>query len=226
VGTATRLWSSDEELFELVAGRLHAAVVSDVLDALGHRTHTLDGDLRPLDPATVLVGRADPLVVEEVEVVEDEPYDGVIAALDDVRPGEVVVLAAGGTRRAALWGELFSVAASARGARGTIVDGPIRDQHAIAALGYPIFSRGASPLDCAGRAVVAAHRTPAACAGLEIDPGDLIVGDADGIVVVPRHLVDETVSRAVEKASVESTMRDALAAGRSLREAYDEHRVL
>lgn len=226
MGATTRSWTSDEELFALVTQHLYAAVVSDVLDALGHRAHTVDGALRPLDATNVLVGRANPCAVVEVGELEDDPYEGVIAALDQVREGEVVVLAAGGTQRAALWGELFSTAAAGRGARGTVVDGPVRDQRAIVELGYPVFARSASPLDCAGRAAVTAHRTPASCGGLRITPGDLIVGDVDGLVVVPERLVDETIAGALEKVARESGMRDALAGGRSLREAYDEHQAL
>ena len=121
---------------DLVMSRLYAAVVSDILDDLGHRDHTLDPAIRPLGHGEVIAGLANPFLVTEVHQIPAEPYTGEIAALDDIRPGEVILIAAGGSARAACWGELFSTAARARGARGTLVDGYCRDARSIAALGY------------------------------------------------------------------------------------------
>jgi len=173
---------------ELVAGRLSTAVVSDILDDLGHREHVLDPAIRPL--------------------------------------GDVVLIAAGGSARAACWGELFSTAARARGARGTLIDGYCRDAQVIAALGYPVWCRGLLPLDVKGRLAVTAWRQPAVVGGLPVQPGDLVVADADGVVAVPAGLAAETVRRALEKVSKENGVRDALAGGSTLRSAYDRFGVL
>ena len=94
-------------------------------------------------------------------------------------------MAAGGSARAACWGELFSAAARARGARGTLIDGYCRDARRIAALGYPVWCRGTLPLDCKGRTAVTAWRQPAVVGGLQVRPGDLVVADDDGAVVIP-----------------------------------------
>ena len=94
-------------------------------------------------------------------------------------------MAAGGSARAACWGELFSTAARARGARGTLIDGYCRDARRIADLGYPVWCRGTLPLDCKGRTAVTAWRQPAVVGGLQVRPGDLVVADDDGAVVVP-----------------------------------------
>ncbi|HEX7267147.1 MAG TPA: RraA family protein, partial [Streptosporangiaceae bacterium] len=120
---------------DLVAGRLSTAVVSDILDDLGHRDHVLDPAIRPLGTAAVIAGWANPFLVAEVDAIPADPYTGEIAALDDIAPGDVVLVAAGGSARAACWGELFSTAARSRGARGTLIDGYCRDAQAIAALG-------------------------------------------------------------------------------------------
>ena len=141
---------------DLAASRLYAAVVSDILDDLGHRDHTLDPAIRPLRRGEVIAGFANPFLVTEVHRIPAEPYTGEIGALDDIRPGEVILVAAGGSARAACWGELFSAAARARGARGTLIDGYCRDARRIAALGYPVWSRGTLPLDCKGRTEVTA----------------------------------------------------------------------
>jgi 4-hydroxy-4-methyl-2-oxoglutarate aldolase len=211
---------------ELIASRLCTAVVSDILDDLGHREHVLDPAIRPLGRADVIAGFANPFLVTDVDQIPAEPYAGEIGALDDVRPGEIILVAAGGSARAACWGELFSTAARARGARGTLIDGYCRDASSIAALGYPVWCRGLLPLDCKGRTAVTAWRQAAVVGGLPVRPGDLVVADADGAVVVPAELARETVSRAMAKASKEHGLRDALAEGSTLRAAYDRFGVL
>jgi 4-hydroxy-4-methyl-2-oxoglutarate aldolase len=211
---------------DLPVSRLYAAVVSDILDDLGHRDHILDPAIRPLGRGAVIAGFASPFLVAEVDQIPDEPYTGEIAALDDIRPGEVILVAAGGSARAACWGELFSVAARARGARGTLIDGHCRDASRIAGLGYPVWCRGTLPLDCKGRTAVTAWRQPAVVGGLPVRPGDLVVADDDGAVVVPGELTEETISRALAKASKEHGLRDALEAGSTLRAAYDQFGVL
>ena len=211
---------------DVVLSRLYAAVVSDILDDLGHRDHCLDPAIGPLGRGAVIAGPANPFLVTEAGQIPAEPYAGEIGALDDVRPGEVILIAAGGSARAACWGELFSTAARARGARGTLVDGYCRDAHAIAALGYPVWCRGTLPLDCKGRVAVTSWRQPAVVGGLRVRPGDFVVADDDGAVVVPAELADETIRRALAKASKEHGLRDALEAGSTLRAAYDRFGVL
>src|SRR5580704_14731869 len=211
---------------EMVMSRLYAAVVSDILDDLGHRDHALDPAIRPLGHGAVIAGPANPFLVAEVHQVPAEPYVGEIGALDDIRPGEVILVAAGGSARAACWGELFSTAARARGARGTLIDGYCRDAQTIAAIGYPVWCRGMLPLDVKGRLALTAWRQPAVVGGLPVQPGDLVIADADGVVVVPAGLASETVERALEKVTKENGVRDALTAGSTLRSAYDRFGVL
>jgi regulator of RNase E activity RraA len=211
---------------DLAAARLYTGVVSDILDDLGHRDHVLDPAIRPLGDAAVVAGWANPFLAAEVDEIPADPYTTEIAALDDISPGEVVLIAAGGSARAACWGELFSTAASVRGARGTLIDGYCRDARAIADLGYPVWCRGMLPLDVKGRIAVTAWRQPAIVGGLPVQPGDLVVADADGVVVVPAGLASETVGRALEKVSKENRMRDALTAGDTLRSAYERFGVL
>jgi regulator of RNase E activity RraA len=218
--------SRDDALSDLVEARLYAAVVSDILDDLGHRDHTLDPAIRPLGHGDVVAGWANPVLVAEVGEIPAEPYAGEIAALDDIRSGEIVLMAAGGSARAACWGELFSTAARARGARGTLIDGYCRDERRIASMGYPVWRRGGTPLDCRGRTAVTGWRQPAVVGGLLIRPGDLVVADIDGVVVAPAELAAEAVQRAVAKVAKEDGLRDALVQGAALREAYGRFGVL
>jgi 4-hydroxy-4-methyl-2-oxoglutarate aldolase len=216
----------DGDLLDLVETRLGAAVVSDILDDLGHREHTLDPAIRPLGRGAVVAGWANPFLVAEVAAIPAEPYTGEIAALDEIQPGDIVLVAAGGSARAASWGELFSTAARARGARGTLIDGYCRDERRITGMGYPVWCRGLLPLDCKGRLAVTGSRQPAPVGGLLVRPGDLVVADVDGAVVVPAGLAAETVRRGLEKVSKENGLREALIAGRTLRAAYDRFGVL
>lgn len=211
---------------DLVTGRLSSAVVSDILDDLGHRDHVLDPAIRPLGDASVIAGWANPFLVAEVDGIPAERYTGEIAALDDVALDDVILICAGGSVRAACWGDLFSTAARVRGARGTLIDGYCRDAQAIVGLGYPVWCRGTLPLDVNGRLAVTAWRQPAVVGGLPVQPGDLVIADVDGVVVVPAGLVSETVDGALEKVAKESGVRDALAAGSTLRSAYDRFGVL
>ena len=96
----------------------------------------------------------------------------------------------------------------------------------IAAIGYPVWCRGMLPLDVKGRLALTGWRRPAVVGGLQVQPGDLVIADADGVVVVPAGLATEAVGRAVEKVAKENSVRDALVAGSSLRSAYDRFGVL
>ncbi len=217
---------AEPSLLDSLVRGLRTALLSDVLDQLGHRQHSLPPSITALEPGTVLAGYAMPILVEEVDDIPAEPYRGEVAAMDDLRDGDVAVLAAAATTHAALWGELFSTAARARGARGAIVDGLVRDTRLIRGMHFPVFARGALPLDCNGRTAYVAHRQPVQIAGVSVAGGDLVFADEDGIVVVPQPLVDETVQRAFEKATTENTVREALLGGMTLREAWDRYRVL
>src|SRR5262249_57464619 len=136
---------------------------------------SVDGGIGRVGEAGGMGGGANPFLVAEVDEVPAEPYTGEIAAMDDIAPDDVVLVAAAGSARAACWGELFSTAALARGARGTLIDGYCRDAQVIAAIGYPVWCRGLLPLDVKGRLAVTAWRPPAAGGGLAGPPRGPVV---------------------------------------------------
>jgi regulator of RNase E activity RraA len=107
-----------------------------------------------------------------------------------------------------------------------VIDGYCRDHRRIVGMGYPVWCRGGLPLDCKGRTAVTAWRQPAVVGGLLVQPGDLVVADVDGVVAVPAGLAPEVVQRAAQKAEKENGLRDALAQGSTLRDAYDRFGVL
>ena len=220
--------ASDTATFDLMAENLYVAVISDVLDALGYRNQVLQPGLIPVqpDPRQVLVGRAATVLVGPQYEVVEQPYTNQIAAIDALTPGDVVVTAVGGMTDVAVWGELFANAALGRGARGLITDGRHRDTRKLLELGFPVFSRGARPVDISGRGTVIDFGAPVEIAGVRVRPGDVVFAEIDGIVVIPQEVADETVRRALDKVAKEDGARADLRAGLLLSEVWAKYRVL
>ncbi|MGI8476759.1 MAG: RraA family protein [Thermomicrobiales bacterium] len=215
-------------LFDRMAKELYVAVISDILDGLGHRGQVLRAEIRPVrsDSRDILVGRAATVLFAPIYEMPEAPYTVQIAAIDALRPGDVGVFSTGGMKDATFWGELFSNAAQVRGARGMVMDGYHRDTRKILDLGFPVFSAGARPLDIAGRAQAIAYDVPVMCAGVLVRPGDIIFAEIDGIAVIPREIAEQTVTLAFEKVAKEDQARDDLRAGSLLGEVWAKYRVL
>jgi 4-hydroxy-4-methyl-2-oxoglutarate aldolase len=206
---------------------LYTAVIADVLDELGFRDQALGPGIRPLPGASRLFGRAFTVRAETTDEMPAEPYRAELEAVDALVPGDVVVASVEGEHGpSGFWGELLTTAAISRGGRGAVVDGHIRDSEAITALGYPLFARGCSPLDSRGRSEVVGFGEPLRCGGVLIATGDLVFGDADGVVVIPGEVTDDVFERALDKVGRESEMRVALKTGMGVIEAYDRYGVL
>ena len=208
---------------------LSAAVLSDVMDGLGLRDRAMRPFVRPLDEALVLVGRARTgLYMPVYQAREgDNPYEVEIALVDDLERGEVVVLACGGpTDRIAPWGELLSTASRARGAVGCVTDGLVRDVRQIREMGFPVFHGGIGPLDTKGRARMMERDIPVDCGGVHVRSGDVVFGDADGVVIIPQERAAEVIARAQEKVRGEDNTRAELEQGRLLAEVFAKYRIL
>ena len=212
-----------------LAERLYAAVLSDVLDGLGLTAQAMRPFVRPLDDGLVMLGRARTGLYRPVYHVEAgvNPYAVEMALIDSLRPGEVAVLAcAGPTERIAPWGELLTTASQVRGAAGCVTDGLVRDIRRIREMRFPVFHGGIGPLDSKGRGEMVAMDVPIEIAGVRVTPGDWVLGDADGVVVVPQDVAEEAFRQALAKVSAEDTTRQELAAGASLAEVFARHGVL
>jgi len=208
---------------------LSAAVLSDVMDSLGLRDRAMRPFVRPLDESMVLVGRARTgLYMPVYQAREGEnPYEVEIALVDDLKPGEVAVLACGGpTDRIAPWGELLSTAARARGAAGCVTDGLVRDVRQIRGMGFPVFHGGIGPLDTKGRARMMERDIPVDCGGVHVRSGDIVFGDVDGVVIIPQERAAEVIARAQEKVRGEDNTRAELEQGRLLAEVFAKYRIL
>lgn len=204
--------------------RLNAAVLSDTLDSLGLMQQAMKPFMRPLDDTLQLFGRARTglyMPVYAPPAPGENPYEVEIALVDDLAPGDVVVLACDGpTERIAPWGELLSTASAARGAAGCVTDGLVRDVQQIRAMRFPVFSGGIGPLDTKGRARMVERDVPVVCAGASVRRGDLVFGDVDGIVVIPQEAEQEVVRRALEKVAGENQSREALQRGEKLADVF------
>lgn len=219
-------WENDTDLFDMMEEQLYAAVISDALDAAGFREQALQHTIRPLLPETVVVGRAMPVLCLDVYEIPDEPYQQEIAAVDSLKQDDVLICSTNGSTRICFWGELLSTAAQARGARGAVIDGFIRDVRKIMAMRFPIFTTGISPVDSNGRGDVVAYNVPIECGGVLVNPGDIVFGDADGVIVIPQAVETEIIAAALEKVSGENRTRDALREGATLKEVYDKYGIL
>ncbi len=208
--------------------QLFCAVLSDALDAVGVRDQAMRPQIRPLDDQLVLCGRARTGMYMETAIAHahENPYELEIALVDDLKPGDVAVFACGGSSRIAPWGGLLSAATRARGAAGCVTDGFVRDVLEIRELRLPVFHGGIAPLDSKGRGQIQAVDVPVICGGVKVAPGDLVFGDADGVVVVPQDVESEVLRFAFDKINGEKhTMRE-LREGAYLRDVYAKYGVL
>jgi 4-hydroxy-4-methyl-2-oxoglutarate aldolase len=208
---------------------LSAALLSDVMDSLGLTNRAMMPFVRPLDEALTLIGRARTGLYMPVYSVRpgENPYEVEIALVDDLKPGEVAVLACGGpTERIAPWGELLSTASVCRGAAGCVTDGLVRDVRQIRAMGFPVFHGGIGPLDTKGRARMMERDIPVECAGVVVRSADIVFGDADGVVVIPREHEAAVLTLARDKAQGEGRTRVELRQGQLLGQVYSKYGVL
>lgn len=223
--------NDDDALFKTVTEELFTAVIGDVLDKMGYHRQFLPPDIKPLNPTEKLVGRALPVLEADYPSpglkgpLSGMPFGLMLEALDSLKSGEIYV-ATGTALAYAMWGGLMSIRALHLGAVGTILDGYVRDTGEIARMGFPVFCRGAYAQDQAGRGKVIDFSCPVEIGGVGIAPGDLMIGDNEGVLVVPREAEDEAVRRALEKAKTENEVAKAIQGGMSASAAFAEYGVM
>lgn len=219
-------FGNDLKLFDMMKEKLYSAVLSDALDQVGLRDQAMRADIRPVFPEAVAVGRALTALSVDIYEVLENPYEKEIASVDLLKPGNVLVAATGRSTRTCFWGELLSTAARARGANGAVVDGYTRDVRQIVQMQFPVFAAGMNPVDSAGRGVVMDYNCPVSCGDVVVNPGDIVFGDIDGIVVIPKAAEKEVIQRAVDKVAGENRTREELQKGAYLRDVYEKYGVL
>ncbi|WP_043462156.1 RraA family protein [Azohydromonas australica] len=195
------------------AARLDTATLSDALDKLG-----LNGQcyrIKPRDNGFRMAGRAWTLLYGPA----GNPAGTVGDYIDDVPPGSVVVLDNGGRDNATVWGDILTEIAHRRGIAGTVIDGVCRDVAMCLKLGYPVFARDHWMRTGKDRVQVEATGVPVNIGDVRVAPGDLLRGDADGVVVIPRDFEDRVLDTAEGIEQAEEAIREAVRGGMRLDEA-------
>ena len=218
-------WKNDAELLSVIRKELYTPVVGDVLDAAGRYHQFLPPGIRGIRKDDIVVGRAMPVNMIDVHGPQKHPFGLLTEALDQLKEREIYV-AAGGSMRCAYWGEILTATARTRGAAGAVIYGYHRDTPKILEQDWPVFSLGAFAQDSSVRTKVVDYRCPLEVEGTWINPGDIIFADMDGVVVIPSNMENETVTKALEKARGEKTVRAAIEAGMSSTEAFATYGIL
>ncbi|CCN82039.1 putative Demethylmenaquinone methyltransferase [Vibrio nigripulchritudo SFn27] len=226
--------SNDNALFTRIKEELFSAVIGDVMDKMGYTQQFFPPYLTILRRDMVIAGRA--MTVLEADVFEEvspesanpimaKPFGLMFEALDSLKPNDVYVCT-GSSPDYALWGGLMSTRAIKLGAAGAILDGYIRDSNEILSLNFPVASRGCYAQDQGPRGKVINYNVPLRVGQVQIQPGDIIFGDCDGVLCIPKEIEDEVISKALEKVRGESEVRKALENGMSTVEAFERFGIM
>ena len=229
-----KLWKDDAELFSIARTELFPALVGDILDKMGYLHQFLPPHIKPLQRDMVVIGRAMPVLEADVfaerqqdtqlEVMR-KPFGIMFEALDSLLPGEVYICS-GSSPRYALWGGLMSTRAIHCGAAGAVVDGYSRDTNEILRLNFPTFSMGGYAQDQGPRGKVLDYRTPIEFSGVRVNPGDVVFGDLDGVLIIPSEAVVDAFEGAIEKARGEQLVAQAIRSGMSTVEAFAKFGIM
>ena len=220
---------NDAQIFEFIKKNLYVAAVCDLLDGLGFREQAMHQRLRPLLPDIRncgFVGRARTIRWMETDHLDDDPYSLEIAAVDSLKPGDVVVHSTDHSGTNAPWGELMSTLAKRNGAVGCVCDSQIRDCVRIIDMGFPVYYAGIRPLDSKGRGKVMGFDVPIRCGDVLVQSGEIVFADFDGIVVIPQAAEKDVFAQARDKVQKENLSRHDLLRGKTLREVFDTYGVL
>jgi len=200
--------------------RLYTGVVYDTLSELGLPGQVLPAAIKPLDAGMRLAGRV--WTLSGVRTPSVSRHDSLLAwtGFLSAAPAGHVVVCQPNDGEIALMGELSAETLKARGVRGYVADGGCRDVDFIVRLGFPVYCRFVTPADIAGRWRVDEMGTSVRIGALDVHTGDWLIGDRDGVVVVPEARAEEVVAKAEEAAGAENRIRDAILAGTDPRDAY------
>jgi 4-hydroxy-4-methyl-2-oxoglutarate aldolase len=219
---------SESDLFRFMERFFYAEALSDILDARGYRDCVVSpkAQVRPLSEAAVCAGRVRTLLNAPGKPKGKNPYELAFKLIDSLRPGDIPVTAWRELQEAGIMGELSATAMKKRGARGCLVDGYTRDARQLLTMRFPVFARGASPIDTQGRSNVIAYDCPLSFAGTRVVPGQIVFADLNGIVFLPKEIEQEVVEEALKKIRVETRIRAELKAGKSTQKAWDKYGIM
>lgn len=226
-------WKNDDELFALMREQLYSSVIGDILDKMGYLHQFLPWRIQPIRDNMVVAGRA--MTVLEADAFEDvsdgqnqvmkKTFGLMLEALDDLKKNEVYICT-GSSPTYALVGELMCTRMKILGAAGAVVNGFHRDTHGILDLEFPCFSYGRYAQDQGPRGKVIDFRVPIEIEGVRINPGDIIFGDLDGVLVIPKDVEKEVILRSYEKATGEKMVAEAIKGGMAAKASFDKYGIM
>lgn len=211
--------------FDVIRKELYTPVVGDILDTMGYVHQFLPQQIQPAREDFKLVGFAMPVLMIDVYGVQKKPFGYLTEALDQLVEGDIY-LASGGEMRCAYWGELLTATARTRKAAGAVINGFHRDTPQMLAQNWPVFSRGRFAQDSSVRTQVVDYRCKIEVGGVTVNPGDLVFGDIDGVLVIPQEVTEEVIEKALEKARGEKVVRAAIEGGMSATDAFAKFGIL
>ena len=190
--------------------KIYTGVIGDTLDQMGYRNQILPPDINPVSEFGTIAGPAFTGLGEDHKNPEEEDSAIRLEMLEALTPGCITIWQTGGSRQCAHWGELMSVAAIENGCKGAVVDGGTRDLNLIKDAGFPVFCKFTNPASSIGRWSIKAYQVPIVIGNTEICPGDYIIADIDGVVVVPEKIIMEVLEISEETTAKENEMRREL----------------
>ena len=221
-----------DEILEALSGVSVPTATQHLLGRGFHNTYLMGVDPLAVQPDQIMVGRArtlrflplrEDLVRAQYETVTDRPHR---EAIESLQPGEVLVIDAGGCMGAAVVGDMYTRRIQARGGTGLVIDGVVRDPTAIRSVGLPVFARGAHGAGINRLLMSVGIDEPIQVGGVPVLPGDVILGDLDGVVVIPPMEVEHLVEHGLEHDLQERFTRMKLAEGYPLHRAYPPDKEL
>jgi len=225
-------WQSDIELFKIIKEELFSAVVGDVMDDIGYQNQFLYPGIKGIAQEQIIIGRA--MTVLEADIgdqqivskgLDEKPFGLMFEALDSLKPNDIYICT-GSSPTYALWGEMMSTRAMALNAAGAVMNGYHRDSNGILKLGFPCFSLGAYAQDQGVRGKVIDYNCEISINDVKILPGDIVFGDIDGVVIIPRNIEEQVVIAAYQKATKENLLKKAIENGMGAVEAYDKFGIM
>ena len=219
------MWKNEDEMFALMREKLYTPVIGDILDQNGFVHQFLPPDIRPLSGNMKIAGKAMTVLMIDVYGEQNKPFGYLTEALDQLEKNEIY-LATGGTKRCAYWGELLTATAKKRGAAGAVLNGWHSDTPQVLEQNWPVFSCGCYAQDSSVRTQVVQYRCQIEIGQVTVQDGDIVFGDIDGVVIIPKEIAEEVITKALEKAAGEKQVRKAIENGMSATEAFSTFGIL
>lgn len=203
--------------------QVHTCAIADVLDKRGLFHQILPHEIQAIAPGLKLAGPCQTIKGTPTTIHKDEYLEVAVEAYASLEAGQIAVYDTSADNTAAHWGEMLSTTTKAKGLGGAVIDGGVRDVEQIVALGFPVFARYRTPADIRGRWRYVEIGVPIRIGDVDIRPGDWVIGDANGVVVVPKDLAEAVLLEAEEVVAVENQIREELRAGAHPMHVYLRH---